>query len=183
MTLDQEEQEADNGSKSESESESGEEEKSSPEQYHKVVVSNKNGSSVDQHGQAKGLRSNANGIPKNQLMDVKASTSKLHPKKELVATVLAVWKWRPYLLGRHFAVRSDQQSLRCLLERVVEPEYQRWMSKLLGYNFSIVYKPRSVNKVAEALSRKDVEIECSNVGVPQWRQWDSLREELEDYEF
>jgi hypothetical protein len=35
-------------------------------------------------------------------------------KKEILALVLAVQKWRPYLLGRHFVVRPDQHSLKYL---------------------------------------------------------------------
>ena len=105
-------------------------------------------------------------------------------EKELMAIVLAVKRWRPYLLGRPFTVRSDQQSLRFLLEqRVVEPEYQNWMSKLMGYNFSIVYKQGSANKAADALSLKNENIELSNLSVPWWVQWESIKGELEKDEF
>jgi hypothetical protein len=36
-------------------------------------------------------------------------------EKEILALVMAVQKWRPYLLGRHFVVRSDQHSLKIFM--------------------------------------------------------------------
>ena len=58
-----------------------------------------------------------------------------------------------------------------------------YVSKLLGYDFFIVYKPGSSNKVVDALSHKDEGVECSSIGGPHWRQWDSLRQQLENDEF
>ncbi|KAJ9552225.1 hypothetical protein OSB04_016270 [Centaurea solstitialis] len=102
-------------------------------------------------------------------------------EKELMAIVFAVKKWRPYLLGNHFTVRSDQQSLKFLLEqRVVELEYQNWMSKLLGYNFSIVYKQGSANRATDALSRKPEQTKLSSLTVPNWVPWDRFKEELKE---
>lgn len=37
-------------------------------------------------------------------------------EKELLALVLAVKNWRPYLLEEQFKMRIDQQSLKYLLE-------------------------------------------------------------------
>ena len=59
-------------------------------------------------------------------------------KKELMTIVLAVQKWRHYLIGRHFVVWIDQPSLRFIVEqRKIGAEYQKWVSKLLEYDFEV----------------------------------------------
>ena len=76
-------------------------------------------------------------------------------EKELLALVVAMKKWRPYLLGRPFVIKTYHQSLKYLLEqRVSTLAHQRWITKLLGYAFIVEYKQDKENVVADALSRR-----------------------------
>jgi hypothetical protein len=42
-----------------------------------------------------------------------------------------------------------------LEQRLSSEEKQKWVTKILGYDFEIVYKKGKQNVVADALSRKD----------------------------
>jgi hypothetical protein len=45
--------------------------------------------------------------------------------------------------------------LKYLLEqRIITPEQQKWVSKLLGYEYDIIYRPGKTNFAADALSRR-----------------------------
>jgi len=74
----------------------------------------------------------------------------------LVALVSAVKKWRSYLLGHPFTIKTDHQSLKFLLEQKIgTPMQQKWITKLLGYDFVVEYNNVRDNSVADALSRRD----------------------------
>ncbi|XP_047979196.1 uncharacterized protein LOC125221113 [Salvia hispanica] len=101
-------------------------------------------------------------------------------EKELMALVLAIHHWRPYLLGRRFVVHTDQRSLRQLLAHpLATPAQQNWAAKLLGYDFSIVYKEGRLNKAADALSRRDKALlELSAVSRATWPEWTSVQSSI-----
>ncbi|GKA15840.1 C2H2 and C2HC zinc fingers superfamily protein, putative isoform 1 [Tanacetum coccineum] len=49
-------------------------------------------------------------------------------EEELLAVVMAINKWRPYLQGHHFIIKTDQQSLKYFLEqRVTSLLQQKWL--------------------------------------------------------
>ena len=74
--------------------------------------------------------------------------------RELYAITEAIAKFRHYLLGRKFIIRTDHQSLMALLEQNLHTPYQyKWLHKLLGYDLEIHYKPGNENVPADALSR------------------------------
>jgi len=75
--------------------------------------------------------------------------------KEMLAILEAIRLWRPYLLGRKFYIQTDQRSLKFLLEQhITTPEQQKWVAKLMGYNYEIIYRSGRKNVAADALSHK-----------------------------
>jgi hypothetical protein len=94
-------------------------------------------------------------------------------EKEMMAILHALKKWHPYLIGRHFKVKKDHDSLKYFLEqRLSSEEQQKWVTKILGYDFEIVYKKGKQNVVADALSRKDEDVEAFLYAIsiiqPDW---------------
>lgn len=67
--------------------------------------------------------------------------------QELYAITQAMAKFRHYLFGRHFIIRTNQESLKHLKGQVIQtPEQETYLPKLMGYDFSIEYKPVRTNK-------------------------------------
>ena len=70
-----------------------------------------------------------------------------------MAILHAVDTWRPYLLGRRFQIRTDHQSLKYFLEQCLSsPQQNKWLAKMLGYDYEIIYKKGRENVIADALS-------------------------------
>ena len=76
-------------------------------------------------------------------------------RKELLAVVVFTNHFRPYLLGRNFALQTDHSSL-TWLHNFKEPEGQFawWIEKLQEYNFTILHRQGKQHQNADALSRR-----------------------------
>ena len=100
-------------------------------------------------------------------------------ERELIGLVHAVRHWRPYLWGRRFIVRTDHYSLKFLLDqRLATIPQHHWVGKLLGFDFSVEYKPGAQNGVADALSRRDTpEGAVLAVSAPRFDYIAQLRQE------
>ncbi|KAK9692608.1 RNase H-like domain found in reverse transcriptase [Popillia japonica] len=88
---------------------------------------------------------------------------------EALAIVNSVERFRVYLIGIHFVIRTDCNSLKMLQnKRDLSPRIGRWFVKLSEYNYTIEYHAGSINTVADALSRYPIEEgkETEIVGLP-----------------
>ncbi|GKD76875.1 putative mitochondrial protein [Tanacetum coccineum] len=100
-------------------------------------------------------------------------------EKEFLAVVAALDKWKGYLLDRHFKIRTDHFSLKYLLNQKLTTPFQfKWLPKLLGYDYEIVYKKGSENVVADALSRMDSSGELLQISVSSVSSgvWDKVKD-------
>lgn len=94
----------------------------------------------------------------------------------------AVHKRRHYFLGYHFIIIINHKSLKDLMCQVIQTsEQQHYLAKVLGYNYSIQYKPIS-DKVAEnALSRIDVTLgHHFSLSMPHFQFLDCLHQSLHE---
>ncbi|KAL2230104.1 UNVERIFIED_CONTAM: Transposon Ty3-G Gag-Pol polyprotein [Sesamum indicum] len=97
-------------------------------------------------------------------------------EKEFLALLLAVTKWRHYLLGSHFIIRTDQKSLKHILDQRVDSMLQqKWVTKLMGLSYEVQYKKGNENRAADALSRRlhqgeEAQLQAISTQIPLWIQ-------------
>lgn len=95
--------------------------------------------------------------------------------REFYAITEALAKFCHYLLGHKFVIRTDQKSLKSLLDQSLQtPEQQAWLHKFIGFDFTIKYKPGKDNQAADTLSR----VLYFAWSEPRHHLLDHLREEL-----
>lgn len=93
---------------------------------------------------------------------------------ELIGLVKVVRHWRPYIWGRSFTIHTDQYSLKFLLNQ----RLSTWVSKLLGYDFMVKYRPDKLNGDADALSRWGGDVAAAlDLSSPTFELFDTLRDE------
>jgi hypothetical protein len=95
-------------------------------------------------------------------------------EKTNLAILHAMDIWHPYLLAQRFQIKTDHQSLKYFLEkRPSSLEKQKWVTKLFGYDYEIIYKTRKENVVIDSLSKKyedEGSLFSLSFIVPYWLQ-------------
>ena len=85
------------------------------------------------------------------------------PEREALACVWAAEHFEKYLLGRHFTLRTDQHSLKTLLQRFAETRMSRrisrWYDRLRHFEYSVEHIKGRDNVAADILSRMAAEKE------------------------
>lgn len=60
-----------------------------------------------------------------------------------------------YLLGHHFNIVADHRTIEHFLNlRITTPAQQKWLLKLIGYDYTIRYRTGKHNIAADTLSRQ-----------------------------
>ena len=81
-------------------------------------------------------------------------------EKEALSCVWACEKWRHYLWGRRFTLRTDHQALSTIFgpkgSNRVGRRISRWEARLLDFTFQVEYIRSERNQVADGLSRLPV---------------------------
>lgn len=78
-------------------------------------------------------------------------------QKELFAMVLALQRWRIWVIGRPITAYTDHQSLTSLIVTLKQPEVQRvagWVERLLEFDLLVKYINGTQNAFADFLSRQ-----------------------------
>lgn len=103
-------------------------------------------------------------------------------ERELIGLMQAIRHWRAYLWGLAFAVRTDHYSLKYLLDqRLSTIPQHRCVSKLMGFDFSVEYRPGRTNVVADALSQREELLSPAVAAItgPSFTAFDDLRREID----
>lgn len=105
--------------------------------------------------------------PRNQLLSAY--------DKNMFAILFAIDKWRPYLLGHRFTIITNHQTLKHLFDqRISTPSQHKWLAKLLGYDYSIEYRPGQLNTVPDILSRRNEFCAIQAISAPLFDSLDQI---------
>jgi hypothetical protein len=85
---------------------------------------------------------------------------------ELAAIVHALRKWRHYLMGKRFKLRTDHNGLKYLFDQpTLNAREIRWLEFMCEYDFDIKHIKGKENKVANALSRKVHKLHATTISM------------------
>ncbi|GBG72751.1 hypothetical protein CBR_g12319 [Chara braunii] len=109
-----------------------------------------------------------------RMPSVKVATSTY--MRKLYALRTALDHWKHYLLGRHFKVFSDHETLKWIkMQTTLSPTLLRWFHEIDIFDFELRHKKGCYNRVADALSRHPEHMTCL---VKSYDLRKKLKEEL-----
>ena len=75
-------------------------------------------------------------------------------RRELLAIVFLLARFRHYLWGNHFVLYTDHKALSYLFsQKDLSPVMSGWIDRILEFNFNIIHRPGVLNILPDALSR------------------------------
>jgi hypothetical protein len=87
---------------------------------------------------------------------------------ELATIVNFLKKWRHYLMGRRFELRTDHNGLKYLFDKpTLNARQSRWLEFLCEYDFEIKHIKGKENKLVDALSRRVHELHVTTISMYQ----------------
>jgi hypothetical protein len=87
---------------------------------------------------------------------------------ELAAIVHALRKWRHYLMGKRFELRTEHNGLKYLFDQPnLNAMQSRWLEFLREYDFDIKHIKGKENKVVDALNRRVHELHATAISMYQ----------------
>jgi hypothetical protein len=87
---------------------------------------------------------------------------------ELATIVHALRKWRHYLMGKRFELRTDHNVLKYLFDQPnLNARQRRWLEFLSEYDFDIRHIKGKENKVVGALSRRVYKLHATTINMYQ----------------
>nr|VZI46665.1 unnamed protein product [Spirometra erinaceieuropaei] len=79
-------------------------------------------------------------------------------RRELLALITFIKQFKPFLVGKHFIVRTDHKALQWLQNmKEAEGQLARWQELLQEFDFTCQYRPGHQHANADALSRRPSE--------------------------
>jgi hypothetical protein len=96
---------------------------------------------------------------------------------ELAAIVHALRKWRHYLMGKRFELRTDHNGLKYLFDQpTLNARQSRWLEFLSEYDFDIKHIKGKENKVVDELGRRVHELHATTISMYQSKLKDRIIE-------
>ena len=96
-----------------------------------------------------------------------AQTRYCTTRRELLAIIFALTRWRHYLIGRPVVVRTDHNCLQFLLKgKSLTNQLARYLDFIADYDLKIEWTPGNINCIADALSRLPCGDACKQCRVP-----------------